>query len=583
MKALEKKYKFKKINTISEFERRKLYQEQQKNEQNIINSKKFFGKIKIRKVISLRNMITPFAQKEKIKIKKSKRDSIDILQKRKYNFDLSKPVYSDNIPNFLMTKTTDFKNTMNTNITREMNKINQIKNNNRFKTLIRNNGINSKKLLQSKKYNNNFGCDKHIITSKSCPDLAAETKYTSDNKNLKTMNESQKNQFNQSNKFKEKQSVLSTLEFSNIKRNQEKVQKKYKYSRENILKSFSDVNRRSYIVKDKNYLIYRKKYFFVKDPYIIGIDNEEKLKQKVKKFNENSLFLLLKENQKLFSQIGRIVEKGKFSEKFRDPLNNSFDKELEEERKIKEKNIIKLNILSGVDLLKEMDKEIEKRKIVKKTTKNKPILFSLKRFIIKKMEYLRHLQINFKEIINNYKMSKTAFSYPQTEYLIMAIRNKNYDDCCDILDKYKHIVLDFDFFHFTPLHWAAKLNFFEIIPKLISYGAPVNEQNLWGDTPLHISVTQKYYETSIFLLLYSASPFIKNSSNQKPFDCNNDVQLNTMYKKIRDIHLKNFCSRQKNIYENIQKEFSNFVIFEFSNLLNPVALSLIKGLKSNYL
>ena len=56
-----------------------------------------------------------------------------------------------------------------------------------------------------------------------------------------------------------------------------------------------------------------------------------------------------------------------------------------------------------------------------------------------------------------------------------------------------------------------------------------------------------------------------------------------MYKKIRDIHLKNFCSRQKNIYENIQKEFSNFVIFEFSNLLNPVALSLIKGLKSNYL
>ena len=200
MKALEKKYKFKKINTISEFERRKLYQEQQKNEQNIINSKKFFGKIKIRKVISLRNMITPFAQKEKIKIKKSKRDSIDILQKRKYNFDLSKLVYSDNIPNFLMTKTTDFKNTMNTNITREMNKINQIKNNNRFKTLIRNNGINSKKLLQSKKYNNNFGCDKHIITSKSCPDLAAETKYTSDNKNLKTMNESQKNQFNQSNK-----------------------------------------------------------------------------------------------------------------------------------------------------------------------------------------------------------------------------------------------------------------------------------------------------------------------------------------------------------------------------------------------
>ena len=50
-----------------------------------------------------------------------------------------------------------------------------------------------------------------------------------------------------------------------------------------------------------------------------------------------------------------------------------------------------------------------------------------------------------------------------------------------------------------------------------------------------------------------------------------------------DIHLRNIISRQKNYYESVQKEFSNFVIFEFSNLLNPVALSLIKDLKANYI
>ena len=54
-------------------------------------------------------------------------------------------------------------------------------------------------------------------------------------------------------------------------------------------------------------------------------------------------------------------------------------------------------------------------------------------------------------------------------------------------------------------------------------------------------------------------------------------------KKIVDIHFKCIISKQKNYYETVQKEFSNFIIFEFSNLLNPVALSLIKGLKANYI
>ena len=199
------------------------------------------------------------------------------------------------------------------------------------------------------------------------------------------------------------------------------------------------------------------------------------------------------------------------------------------------------------------------------------------------MVYLKHIQITLEEILHNYKISKTAFIYPQTEYLIMSIRNKNFETCCDILDKYKYIVLDHDYFNLTPLHWAAKLNYFQIIPKLIAYGAPVNAQNLWGNTPLHFSANKNYFETSIFLLLYLASPFIKNKHNKAPFDCNKDVQINIISKKIKDIHYKNIIERQKFFYENVQKEFCDFIIDEFSNILNPIALDLIKDLKSNYL
>ena len=598
MEIKGKKFKFKKVNTLTDFERKKLYKENQMDERKIKQSEKYFTKAKQMKLLPLRNIISPLTKKEITQPKKAKNMSMILLQRKQKKFDTSKAVYYNKIPNFLTTKSKDFKNPLNSNIIRGNNKIYKLAHNEGYKTS--NQKIDSKKRknLWNNQYNNGFGYDKHIITSKSMPDIFYETKYTTDNNNImKTkdinMKEEQKNQThflssinNISNKLKEKisiQSIISTLGQSKLRKIRKNLSKKYKYCREKILRNFSDLNRYSFKSLDRNYLMQRKKYNFIKNTHLIDIDNYEELQREVKRINKNSLSLLLKENNKLFSYVGSIVDSSKIPEKFRDPLNNSFDRELKEERKRKEKNNIKLNIISGVDLMKDIDEEIEKRKIIKKVIKGKSLMFKVKRLIIRKMTYLKHIQISLQEILNDYKMSKTAFSYPQTEHLIMAIRNKKFDICCDILDRYKYIVLDFDYFHLTPLHWAAKFNFYEIIPKLIAYGAPVNEQNIWGNTPLHISVTKNYYETSIFLLLYLASPFIKNRNKKKPFDCTNNIQFNMISKKIINIHLRNIISRQRNYYESVQKEFSNFVVFEFSNLLNPVALSLIKGLKSNYL
>ena len=589
MKTKTKKYYLDKMNTLTIFDRKKISKENEKY-RKILENKKYFHKIKLKRVVSVQNMLSSSEIKELIEQKNAKNNAISFPPK-KHHFDLDHPVYYNYSPNFL---TMNFKNIVNSNILKEMKFIKKVPNNYRYRNMDRNKEMKSGKVLIYKKYNNGIGLDKHVITSKSLPDIAFETKYTTDIKNWKTKefnsNENQKTQTknfynfnNTTNKLNEKQSLTSTTNFINNKRGRKIASKKYKYSRENILKFFSDVNHSSFKIIGKNYLEQRKKYNFVNNSFFLNKDNYENIQKELEKMNKNSLILLKKENNKLFSDIGSIVETRNFSEKFRDPLNNSFEKELREERKLKEKKIIKLNIISGVNLLKEMDEEIEKRKIIKKKININSLWFKFKRLIIRKVVYFRHIQISLNEILNNYKLSKIPFSYPQTEELILAMRKKQFDLCCDILDKYKNIVLDFDYFHHTPLHWAAKLNYFEIIPKLIAYGASVNEVNLWGNTPLHLSATKNYYETSIFLLLYLASPFIKNNNGKKPFDCSNNIQFNMISKKIMDIHYKCIISKQKNYYETVQKEFSNFVIFEFSNLLNPVALSLIKGLKTNYM
>ena len=203
----------------------------------------------------------------------------------------------------------------------------------------------------------------------------------------------------------------------------------------------------------------------------------------------------------------------------------------------------------------------------------------LKKIIIRNAEYIKRLNVTYEEMIYKYKISPIAFHHFKTEELILAIRNKNYELSCDILDNYKYIVLDFDYFNFTPLHWAVKINFYQIIPKLISYGAPINEQNFIGETPLHISACKNYYESTVLLLVYLASPFIKDKYNRRPIDCTQDLQLIFIFNKIIELHLKYLILKQKHFYDNIQKDFIDFISNEFSNQLNPEILDLISNLK----
>ena len=124
-----------------------------------------------------------------------------------------------------------------------------------------------------------------------------------------------------------------------------------------------------------------------------------------------------------------------------------------------------------------------------------------------------------------------------------------------------------------------KNNFYQIIPKLIAYGSYINEKNSIGETPLHITARKKYYESTILLLIYLASPFIKNSNNKKPSECTKDLQLSFIFKTIIEIHLKYLILKQKHFYDNVQKDFIDFVIVEFSTQLNPEFLDLIKNIQ----
>ena len=514
------------------------------------------------------------------------------LSKKKYNFCKSRIIMLSKFP----------KNESNHNISTKMSDQNVFmpKSNlrtidltNRMKTpkektqkkiILRNtNQLNTSKMEIYKRYNNDIGFDKHRI-NKSCTfdkPTIERTYYNNSTKEdiskiskliySRNNNNQLYNCYSNTNS-KSIDPFSSTIVFSSNKNTKKKIffnsvtlqKEKYPLKKGNNTK-------KSKINEDKNitntfFDRYFGKYHFVMNDYLVQLNKKREMPPEIHNINKNNCNTLLKENEKLFAYFGSIIPHYKFSEKYRDPLNNSFDRELKEERDKKEKTYIKQEILPGLKLLKEMESELQERKEEKKQSlKGKALMHKIKIYLIRNVQFIKRLKISYEELFYQYKRVSKPLEYHKTEELIMEIRNKNYEKCGKVLDDNKHIVLDYDYFHYTPLHWAVKVNFYQIIPKLISYGAPVNEQNNMGETPLHISASKNYYESTVLLLIYLASPFIKDKEKRRPGDCTKDLRMNFVFKKIIEIHLKYIVTKQKNFYNNVQKDFIDFINMEFTN------------------
>ena len=349
-------------------------------------------------------------------------------------------------------------------------------------------------------------------------------------------------------------------------------------------KSLSNSNKkRDYFYKR------RRKYIFKCNPYMI-INKFIDLSEKLKLLNKNNLNSLKKEVNKYFGSNFSIIQKEKFPYKFRNPLlNNNYinDNNLEKNEKNKE---INENILPGISIIKEInDKQnIEKENIdSKKKINKKRLIYKFKSSIIKNSNYIKHISVPPREMLiinkdnkeNNENIDYYINKNKKTMELIQAIKAKNLELVNDLVEKNMECVADCDIFKFTPLHWAAKKDFYSIIPKLISYGAQVNCQNFLGETPLHISVKKNYYETTVLLLIFLASPFIKNCKGKKPFDYSKDYQMNIIYKKITNLHYKNMFVQNKLFYDNIQNELMRFILDEFSTQIKKDCLIIVEDIE----
>ena len=338
----------------------------------------------------------------------------------------------------------------------------------------------------------------------------------------------------------------------------------------------------------------RKKYPFILNPNPLMTKEFIDLPKNIKKTNKKYFDIVKNENDKLFSQYFCIIPREKFSNKFQNignPLDfkniykqnnknkeNIILNEVNEDKEENDNSIINQKIISGYKFLNEI--KIKRNVILKiKVKLTKKNLFNkFKTALIFLSSKLSNISIFISEVIEKYQKPRHSYYFPNSHDLFFAIKSKNIKLVDKLLDAEKYLVLDFDYFKMTALHLAAKYNFYQIIPKLFEFGSHMNDKNYIGDTPLLISIKHKFMMSTIFLLLYMASPFTKDKEGFNAlYYAKYDFKLNNILKKIISLHYISILGKTKNKIEFIQKEFSDYIINEYKNDLEVDAYNMISG------
>ena len=369
----------------------------------------------------------------------------------------------------------------------------------------------------------------------------------------------------------------------NISTNYNLISSKYSTIDNNKYKIINNKDKK----KKKNLYINVKsssdfKFPLIFNTHLLKKQNISNLPPSIKNFNFELKDNLLKDNYKSFSTPFSIIKKNNFNDIFQSPFDdNNYKKEKNDKNNDNNSKNIDISEIKKLSTI--YFEKIEKINFNQSILpKNKEELYKkIKQSIITASKHFKRLSIKLKDFLS-YKSNKYSFTYPQTNDLIRNIKSNNYLDVIILLNNYKYLVFDFDFFQQTPLHWAAKRNFYKIIPKLTSLGSNVNAVDYLGRTPLHVAVMENNLESTVFLFLFLSDPLKEDNFKKKVIDYAKDFRMVNIIKKclaLRALHLLN----NRKFYDiNVQRGWAFFVYNELRFEMKEDAFAFIKEVAEEY-
>lgn len=105
-----------------------------------------------------------------------------------------------------------------------------------------------------------------------------------------------------------------------------------------------------------------------------------------------------------------------------------------------------------------------------------------------------------------------------------------------ILAKDKRYLLEYDYFHQTGYHWAAKRGYNQILNILLDYGVHLNILDKKNRTPLWLAAKHNFFYICDLLIQNKANPFVTDITGKKPFDVTSDTSIKKLIGDYMDVY-----------------------------------------------
>ena len=152
-------------------------------------------------------------------------------------------------------------------------------------------------------------------------------------------------------------------------------------------------------------------------------------------------------------------------------------------------------------------------------------------------------------------------TYKDGLHIFNAIKDRDISEIQKSVKNNYKLALFKDEFKQTALHICAKRNVYQVIQLFISRLAYVDEQDMYGRTPLMCAAQAGHIESLCVLLFSFADPGILDKNGKKAIDYSDNHKIKYALQISRVIHLFN------KMYNNT-KNFDKFVIGGLKHLFS---------------
>ena len=220
--------------------------------------------------------------------------------------------------------------------------------------------------------------------------------------------------------------------------------------------------------------------------------------------------------------------------------------------KYKNRNTVKINnsnVLKNNTEEKEIEnieKEEKKESFSLTRSKNKSknvvedIKQKRKRILINAIKYLSLNNIPVRDYLTKKIFPSRPYELRGSEEFFDAVKFNDIELINQGLNRSHDYLNQYDYFKQTPIHWAAKLGYYDSLRVFVKYTKMINTYDRENRTPLFLAALNNHKKCVEILLENGGSPYIKDKNGNSPDKVTTDESIKLLLQSCNDKQFAEF-------------------------------------------